>query len=259
MARTRRSAGRLLRSATASAKKPKPREHETEMDYSLRDAEKVQSAAAEHAAALDDQVGVTAEEIDAHAAVMDRVSTALETHDDQETDVESEAQKRDALLQKAVDGLASIKRRAHLAFSAGRPRAQVDRKALRGFTVGDDLPKTVSAFSAPLRRVERAMKNAAWKKAMGKRRVTAETIKALRDDVAAATKAAKAHGAVRTNKVTTRDTLEVDVAEMRRLTTYLRTAANEAFFRAPEIKKQFDPPPRGRVSPPATPPDDPTK
>lgn len=241
--------------AGAAAEKTRTEPRETHLEYSLRDAEKVQGGAVKHEAALAG-VGVLASEIKLHGAVTDRVAVALNTHDEQSVDARTEAGARDAELQGAIDKLASVKRRAHLAFSAGRKRADVDRKALRSFGVGIELPRTVPAFKRPLLRIAEAMKNPDWKKAMARRGVGAAEIKDLNDAVTAASKAAARHGSTRSGKALTHGALVGDVAEMRRLTTYLRNAANAAFHGSAE-RSDFDPPPRGRPrkkAPESTPP-----
>ncbi len=229
---------------------------ETDLEFAVRDGAKVQGAAMDHAATLIDEAGVTQEEIDGHADLLGNVEAAVDEHGNLRDDAERVTAKRIEAARAAADRLADLRRRAHLAFSAGRPREEVDRSALRAVGVGAPLPASPAGYEVPIQRAERGLKNKQWAAAMKRRKVDRSTLVALKGAVAAWKAANQAGAGAKDKRVAARGVVMADVAELKRQTTYFRVAANTVLPPGDGGRGDFDPPARRQVTPPpdGTPP-----
>jgi hypothetical protein len=236
-----------VRKAGGARKGKKGGLHVGRLDFSGKDAKRVQRAARRHAAALG-TIGVTVQEIDQHRDRIAEVSKLLARRAGNKSDETTVITDRDDALQKALDRLAHVRRMADLEFNDSRPPATRDRKALTAFGIGQPIPRTVDDLEVAIQGVKSALadKKHTWKQDMAKRGINDASIKTIEDKAAEAKTASTGKSTATTGRREATSALDEPAAEMRRLTSYLRKAGNDVFM-GQEQRKDFDPPARPRT------------
>ncbi len=217
------------------------------IQFSVLDGERVQGAARTHFKVLA-EIGVTTAELDRQRQILTEVKALISRRGTAQTEEVAELELRDGALQELIDAIAHVRRMADLEFRDSRPNAEQDLAALRAFGVGTHVPVNVPGAERAVDTILAALSNPKndWKKAIARRGVDSQSVKALQQQLDLAKRASDGRTSAKRGHRQATSALETAAADLRRLTSYLRKAGNDRFAGKPE-RKDFDPPPRVRT------------